>query len=293
MGTLYIVIILLCRVAQHLTSKRTSNDMKGLPMFIGYSAYRQLLSALFGIILIVVGKNALVLDKNTLIISVFSGLMLVASMFCGIFAMKSGTVALVSMFNTAGLIVPCVAGVFLFNEKISVMQWIGVLVFLFSAYLLIGSSKSIYKNFSFKTILLLIACLITDGCVMLAQTIFARCVPDGNVSVFSFFSFFIPGIILLVMTLVIRPKNKGEMHMSKVMVIGGIVLALCVFVINQLATLASRFVSPVILFTFINGGSTIIGAIVAALSFKEKLTARSIAGVIIGVASLVIIKAFA
>lgn len=293
MGSLYIGVILICRVAQHLTYKSTSNDMKGLPMFIGYSAYRQLLSALFGIILIVIGKSAITLDKSTLLISGFSGLMLVASMFCGIFAMKSGTVALVSMFSTAGLIVPCIAGVFLFNEKISVMQWVGVAVFLFSAYLLIGSSKNIYKNFSFKTIILLIAGLVTDGCVMLAQTIFARCVPNGNISVFSFFSFLIPGVILLIMTLIIRPKNKNEMHMSKTIILCGVVLALCVFVINQLATLASRFVSPVILFTFINGGSTIIGAIVAALFFKEKLTLRSAAGVIIGVASLVIIKAFA
>ena len=293
MGALYIGVILICRVAQHLTYKKTSNDMKGLPMFIEYGAYRQLLSALFGIILIIIGKSALTLDKNTLIISVFSGLMLVASMFCGIYAMKSGTVALVSMFSTAGLIVPCIAGVFLFDEKISVMQWVGVAVFLFSAYLLIGSSKNIYKNFSFKTVALLIAGLVTDGCVMLAQTIFARWVPNGNITMFSFFSFFIPGIILLIMTFVIRPKNKSEMHMSKTMILCGVVLALCVFVINQLATIASRYVSPIILFTFINGGSTIIGTIVAAFFFEEKLTFRSAAGVIVGVASLVIIKAFA
>ncbi len=293
MGILYIGVILLCRVVQHLTYKKTSNDMKGLPMFIGYSAYRQLLSALFGIILIVIGKNALTLDSSTLIISVFSGVMLVASMFCSIFAMKSGTVALVSMFSTAGLIVPCIAGVFLFDEKITAMQWLGVAVFLFSAYLLIGSSKDIYKNFSLKTIVLLVAGLITDGCVMLAQTVFARCVPDGNVSVFSFFSFLIPGIVLLIMSLVLLPKSKGDMHMSKTMVIGGVALAVCVLIINQLATLASRFVSPVILFTFINGGSTIIGAIVAAIFFKEKLTVRSAAGIIVGVISLVIIKAFA
>lgn len=293
MGTLYIGVILLCRVAQHMTNKKISNEMKGLPMFIGYGAYRQLLSAFFGIILIVIGRSALTLDKNTLIISVFSGLMLVLSMFCGIYAMKSGTVALVSMFSTAGLIVPCISGVFLFDEKISAMQWVGVAVFLLSAYLLIGSSKYIYKNFSAKTVVLLIACLVSEGGTMLAQTIFARCVPDGNVSVFSLFSFLIPGIILLIMALVIHPKNRDEMHMSKTMWGCGVVLALCVFVINQLATLASRFVSPVILFTFINGGSTIIGAVVAALFFKEKLTVRSVAGVIIGVVSLVIIKAFA
>ena len=70
-----------------------------------------------------------------------------------------------------------------------------------------------------------------------------------------------------------------------------LVLAIAVFIINQLATLSTAFVSPVVLFTFINGGSTIIAAIVAAVCFRERLTVRSVLGIIIGVASMVIIKA--
>ena len=72
----------------------------------------------------------------------------------------------------------------------------------------------------------------------------------------------------------------------------GSVLSACVFIINQLATLATAFVPPVILFTFINGGSTIIAAVVAAIVFKEKLTVKSITGIVLGVASLIIIKMF-
>ena len=69
------------------------------------------------------------------------------------------------------------------------------------------------------------------------------------------------------------------------------VLSTAVFIINQLATLATAIVSPVILFTFINGGSTIIGAVVAALMFKEKFATRSVTGIVLGVLALIIIKA--
>ena len=68
-------------------------------------------------------------------------------------------------------------------------------------------------------------------------------------------------------------------------------MSVAVFIINQLATLSTAIVPPVILFTFINGGSTIIGAIVAAVCFHEKLTLRSITGIILGVLSMIIIKA--
>ena len=40
-----------------------------------------------------------------------------------------------------------------------------------------------------------------------------------------------------------------------------------------------------------NGGSTIIAAVVAAVCFKEKLTFRSVCGVLMGVTALVVIKA--
>lgn len=71
----------------------------------------------------------------------------------------------------------------------------------------------------------------------------------------------------------------------------GAILSIAVFIINQLATISTVLVPPAVLFAFINGGSTIIAAVVAAVCYKEKLTVRSVTGVLVGVAALVIIKA--
>ena len=46
------------------------------------------------------------------------------------------------------------------------------------------------------------------------------------------------------------------------------------------------------MFTFINGGNTIIAAVMAAIVFKEKLTVKSVLGIVLGIGALVIIKAF-
>ena len=211
--------------------------------------------------------------------------------------MKSGTVSLSSMFGTAGMIIPLIAGVFLFNQPIHAMQWVGVALFFVAAWLLIGSSKKIYTNFSFKTLLLLIGTLLANGGTMLAQQMFTAYVPDGDVSVFSFLSFGIISILGLIMFLFVKNKKTYDAEETtgsskKTLVICGIALAVAVFVINQLATFSTLLVSPVILFTFINGGGTIISTVVAAILYKEKLSRRTVAGVVLGILSLVVIKLF-
>lgn len=263
-------------------------------MFLSYSGIRQLMSATMGILLILVAGKGFICDTKTVIISVISGAMLVASMFCSIYALKSGMVALVSLFSTAGLIVPCLAGVFMFGIPIYFMQWVGLGLFLIAAYLMIASSTKIFGKFSFKTFLLLIGTLLSNGGTMLAQQMFTQYVPNGDVSVFSFLSFGIVGAtLLLAVPLTVLISGEKPESLPKNLILYGFLLSLAVFIINQLATMATAFVPPVILFTFINGGSTIIAAIVAAIMFKEKLTVQCGIGIALGIAALVIIKIFA
>lgn len=297
MATIYIAIILLCRVVQALFSKRSSNEIKNIPMLVCYTSFQKSISAILGVIMILITGAGFKIDLLTLIIAVFSGLALFFSSFCGIYAMKSGTVSLNSMFATAGMIVPIVAGVFLFGKPISLMQCAGVLLFFTAAWLLIGSSKKIYTNYSFKTFLLLTGNMLASGSTMLAQQLFTHYVPDGEVSVFSFLSFgtvaVLGGAAYLFMKKNKVDADKGDSPiLPKILIICGVFLAIAVFIINQLATILTAFVPPVILFTFINGGGTIISTIVAALIYNETLSKRSAAGVLLGIASLVIIKMF-
>ncbi len=291
MDSLYIGIILFCRVAQHLCNKKTSNEIRELPVFIHYAAVRQILSALLAVLLIIIARNGFHCDFRTVLIAAFSGLMLVLNMACSITALKSGTIALNSLFNTAGLLVPCFAGIFLFNQPMSFGQWIGLAVLFVAAYLLIGSSKSIYKGFSAKTLLILLGGMLSNGCIMLAQEMFSHYVPDGSVSVFSFFSFGILGLFLTVLTPITYRRSHREIaKLSPSLIRYGVILSLTVFIINQLVTLSASLIPPAVLFAFVNGGSMMIGAIVAAVKFHEKLTVKSAIGIMLGLAALIMIK---
>ncbi len=294
MVALYISIIMLCRVVQAIFNKMSSNEVKSIKGFVGYEALKHSISTALGVILVLIAEVGFKADIKTVLIAGFSGLTLFASGFCSIYGMKSGTVSLNSMFGTAGMLVPMLAGIFLFGIPVSLMQWLGVAIFFFSAWLLIGSSKQVYK-FSFKTMLLLIGSLLANGGTMLAQQLFTQWVPDGDVSIFSMFSFGIIAILSGIAFLFIKPgkaESAEKTKMSKKLMISAVALAIAVFIINQLATISTALLPPAVLFAFINGGGTIISTIVAAIMYKEKLTLRTALGVIIGIASLVIIKIF-
>lgn len=295
MAGLYIVIILLFRIVQALFNKRSSIEIQNIPMLIGYGSYKNTISALLGLLLIIMANNGFQVDWLTVLIAGFSGLSLFFSQFCSIYAMKSGTVSLVSLFSTAGMMIPIAAGVFFFNKPAAPMQFAGLAIFFAAACLLVSASKSVYSNFSYKTVWLLIGSMVSNGCTMLAQQMFTTYVPHGDVSVFSFFSFGIIAILSGCFYKFVSSDCKGEhthTKMSKSLILCGMVLAVSVFVINQLATVSTALVSPIVLFTFINGGGTIVSALIAAIVYKEKISKKTGAGILIGTASLVMIKAF-
>ncbi len=293
MATMYIGIILLFRVVQALFNKRSSMEVKNIPMLVGYNAYKNAISAALGLGLILFAANGFRVNWLTVVIASVSGLALFFAGFCSIYAMKSGTVSLNSMFGTAGMIVPVLAGVFLFHKPIAPLQWAGLAVFFLSAWLLIGGSKAVYAGFSGKTLLLLIGSLMANGTTMLAQQMFTAYVPDGDVSVFSFFSFAIIAAGSGIFYKFLSAGNcEGGTKLNKPLLVCGVALAVSVFIINQLATLSTRLISPVILFAFINGGGTIISTVVAALVYKEKISKKTAAGILLGITSLLLIKFF-
>lgn len=297
MEAIYILIILLCRVVQAVFNKRLSNGIRNISMFIGYASFQNAVSAALGLGLILLAEHGFNVNLPTVVISVFAGLTLFCAGLCSVYAMKSGTVSLDSMFGTAGMLVPILAGIFLFNKPITVFQWFGVALFFTAAWLLIGSSRKIYSTFSLKTLLFLIGSMLSNGGTMLAQQMFTIYVPNGDVTVFSFLSFGVVAVLGGVASATIFGKKRADESVQadksvKNLVICGVALAAAIFIINQFVTLAAATMSPVVLFTFANSGGTVISALVAALIYNERLSKSSAAGVILGIISFVIIKMF-
>jgi len=170
-----------------------------------------------------------------------------------------------------------------------VWQWVGIFVFIVASYLLAASAKNSYSNFSYKTVFLLVGSFLANGTTMLCQKMLTFTNPNGNISLFSLFSFAIPAIIFALSLPFGKKENKQEKLNSKIY-LPILLLAIALFIINQFATAATKYVSSAVLFALINGGNTIIAAVIAAIFYREKPTWRSITGLVLGLASLMLVN---
>ena len=82
----------------------------------------------------------------------------------------------------------------------------------------------------------------------------------------------------------------GSLRLDRPLWIYGLILAGALFVVNLLSTIASALVPSVVLFTLVNGGGMLLAAGIGAVFFRERLTAKSLAGVALGAMALIIIN---
>lgn len=374
MVAVYIGIIMLMRVVQSILNKRTARLLpRNAAGYLRYTAYYQGLAGLIAAVVMAIplirgaSVNAI---GMTILYASLSGIALGISCILGKYLLNLTTMALTSIFSTAGLLIPSVASIFLFGETMLWYQWIAIAVFMVGAYLLIGNSKKIYKKFTVKTLLLLLLHFGMNGLTMLMQKIFGMRVEGGNASLFSFVTF-ASGVAVALVTLIVlsiaatavakskktvlpavvaeaaaqpaptetvdpaaevaatEPEATAETETAEVAATAaetvaatsqevcvqkseepfrflvtdkqakklpkavywyGAALAAAVFLINQLATLSTPLISSVILFTLINGGATVISAVVGAVLYKEKISIKGAIGLVLSIGALVLVQ---
>lgn len=291
---IFLIIILLLRVPQNFSSKKTSGLVTNSQSYFLYGTYSYTLAGLIAFVMLLFdGMSGFSLPAVG--ISALGAVSLAVSLFCSIEALKSGVMVLAAMAGSVGLLLPCIAGIFMFNEPMKPMQFIGIALLIFSGWLLIGYSKEQTGSFTPRTLLLLIGSMLSNGSVMLAQKMFSKYLPDTSVSIFSFLTFGLIGIgmfIGLVPSLLSQSGRAKIAAVPKPVFLYGTISSIILLAINQLATLAGRNVPSAIMFPINDGGATIITAITAAIFFKEKLTVRSVCGLILGIGSLIVINLF-
>ena len=291
---IFLIIILLLRVPQNFSSKKTSGLVTNSQSYFLYGTYSYTLAGLIAFVMLLFdGMSGFSLPAVG--ISALGAVSLAVSLFCSIEALKSGVMVLAAMAGSAGLLLPWIAGIFMFNEPMKPMQFIGIALLIFSGWLLIGYSKEQTGSFTPRTLLLLIGSMLSNGSVMLAQKMFSKYLPDTSVSIFSFLTFGLIGIgmfIGLVPSLLSQSGRAKIAAVPKPVFLYGTISSIILLTINQLATLAGRNVPSAIMFPINDGGATIITAITAAIFFKEKLTVRSVCGLILGIGSLIVINLF-
>lgn len=289
---IFLITILILRIPQSFFNKKTSALVTSTPRYFVYCSYSYVLAGLIAFILML-SEGLPEFNPYAFGISALGALALALNIYFSLESLKHGVMVLSSLAGSAGLLIPCIAGIFMFAEKMKLMQFAGIALLIFSGWLLIGYSKKQTGAFTFKTLLLLIGSMLSNGMVMLSQKMFSKFIPDMSASVFSFYTFSLLGADMLAGLIInsFSKANRTEIKtVPRKLFLYGTILSVILFAINQLATVAAKNVPSAVMFPINDGGATIIFALTGACFFKEKLTKRSTAGILIGITSLIIIN---
>ena len=225
---------------------------------------------------------------GSIVCGVSCGLMYAVSKTVMLKGYEATSVAFMTLCHSAGMIVPCIIGHFLWSEKLSVLSIMGILVTIF-AITLLKDNRAATTKFKAKGIIFGLIIFLTSGGVMISQKVMGVYFETEGVSAYTLYSFIVPALIL---SLLSKPKTIKNINLKDKKTIGFCALgsAISLSVIGFVMTGLASSVPSVILFPLFNGLGIIAVCIGSVFAFKEKLSKQNVVGLILGVLGLYIIN---
>ena len=112
--------------------------------------------------------------------------------------------------------------------------------------------------------------------------------PEGSITLFSLLSFVVPTMVFVLFLFCPFDAEKQE-PLNRKIYLPTVFLAIAMFLMNQIVTVATNYVPTSMLFTIPGAGNNIIAAVMAAMLFKEKITLKSMIGLTLSVLSLILV----
>ncbi|APZ47845.1 hypothetical protein BW723_16780 [Polaribacter reichenbachii] len=223
----------------------------------------------------------------------FIGATCLGALFVSIFFVMAMTaqrngVSVTSVAGKMSVVIPVFFGVFLYNESVTVLKIVGIIIALISVYLASVKEKStVSKN---AGLLFPVLLFLGSGAIdTILKFVESNYVPKNDVSIFSGSLFGIAAAFAAIV-LIIKSLKKREAFGVK-NIFAGIVLGVpnyfsIVFLIKALQT--QGFESST-LFTINNVAIVIVSTVVGLLVFKEQFSIKNKIGVALAILGIVIV----
>lgn len=267
-------------------------NIKYMKNTASYMFFNFLTSILVAVVFFIFAGTNQNYHLETIIIGIFFGVDFILTVFFYTKAMGSGPLSLTSLFYSCGILVPIVAGVVLWNEKITAVQLIGLMLMIFMFYVMTRAGKSDNIVISQKWIVYSVATLFFNGSLGAMLKYHQMLLPKKEVYEFLSVAFFTSALlcgIFYIWLVKIRKQNIG--HMREIGLFGLVIVAgITTGVGNMIYTALSSSVPGVILFPTVSGGVILLCAVTSAMLFKEKITFKDGAGILIGLVAIVFLS---
>lgn len=213
-------------------------------------------------------------------------------------AVKLGSVSVSSMFYSCGFVIPTLWSCLRYGEGVNAFHILGILTVLASFAVGVKAEKN--KKFDFKWFAAALGGTVFSGFVGVVQKVFAVGYPHASIDVFLCTAFiFAVGMSVLMLGAArlaerrarsSEPETTAERARVRAgLIVQTLALGAVMGFLNKLNTYLSGVLPGAVMFPVSNCGVIALAAVLSAAVFKEKLSARQIAAIVLGFAAIAFI----
>jgi len=203
-------------------------------------------------------------------------------------SLKEGPFATTTMIINLSMILPIVFSVIFYNEKVTVTKVIGFILCVLALFL---NVKSDGKKVNLKWLIYVALAFCSTGFITIVQRIFSRTEFGDYKGQFISLGYLIAFILSYVIFFA-REKRVHErtFKFNKKTVMLAFFVAAFLGIFHFFYTYANSFIDAIILSPSVCGLATIFQTLAGRVVFKEKITARQVGSICVGVVAIVLIS---
>ena len=295
MGYIYLAIALLTNNIKGYCGKQMSRFSAKLDDTLLICFFRMLMCIATSTLILAVtgGFFGLEITGKLIAYSAFSGISTAILVAAWLFAANSSGYMMLEVFQMLGVGVTIFMSFVFYQEEITVRDLIGFCVLVFAAYLMHAGTK---VKPTLKTLAVVILCGLANGMTDFSQKAFIYSGLDTTTAQFQLCSYvFAAATLILLYTAMTAGKKPEDNDGGAVAILKKtwsfvLIMAICLYGNSFFKTEAANYLSAAKLYTLSQGGTMAIGTLMSAFLFKEKLTLKSYASIVITFIGLLIIN---
>ncbi len=222
----------------------------------------------------------------------FSGALFLGALFVSIFFVMAMTaqengVSVTSISGKMSVVVPVFFGIILYNESVTFLKIVGIIMALIAVYLSSVKEEKSEKN---GTLLFPILLFIGSGTIdTLLKYVQENYVADEDVSIFSGSLFGIAGVFAFFILVIKTIKKRASFGYKNI--IAGIILGVPNYysIIFLIKALQNKNFESSTLFTINNVAIVVVSTLIGLFFFKEKFSIKNKVGVAIAILGIILV----
>ena len=293
-GYLYLAIALAAGLVKGFSGKKISRDVISLNDGFTVNTIRTVFCAAIGLVVAVaqVEFSGLALTPKAFCICLMSSVFM--AMFCisWLYAYKSEAYIFLNVFTMFASVVTALLGWMIYGDELKITRIVGFVLLLAAVYVMSLYNKNISGKITKRGAITLIIGGVGTALADFMQKVYTK-ESLGEPCVFTFYTYFLM-IIPQLAALLIFKKSKTAVRnpclCDKRHILIFFIISAALYVNVIMKTMAVKYIPSTGMYPTLQGANLVASAICASILFKEKITSKSIVGMAIALAAIILMN---